>query len=156
MIATFSWRYKEHLFVLMKYAFAVRKASHVRAGVTIFFVCFPYRTWKGSTVTLKFVFKRFDMAIIPPFFKFSFNQSKIYIFGVTGCRCSFKYHTFFSASTIEGTICLNSTVTIKSLLCLFPNNLFVMSYVMAFAFLFLSFHTLVQKHPKKANVSSYS
>ena len=67
MIASFSWRHKERPFVILEYAFAVRKTSHVRAGL-------------------------------------------------------------LSATAIEGTICLNSTVTIESPLFFFLNNLFVMSF----------------------------
>ena len=129
MTASFSWRHKEHLFVILEYAFAFRKTSHVRVVVTFFlFFHFPYITWKDSTVTITFVFKRFYMVIIPLFFKLSFSQSKVYFFRVTGCRCTFVYHTFLSTIAIEETGCLNSTVTIKSLLCFFLNNLFVMSF----------------------------
>ena len=68
------------------------------------------------------------MVIIPLFFELSFIQSKIYIFRVIGCCCTFVYHAFLSAITIEGTICLNSTVTLESLLCFFLNNLFVIPF----------------------------
>ena len=78
MIASFSWRHKKHLFVMLEYAFAVRKTSH-GDGVPFFYYS-PYMTWKGSTVCIKFAFKRFDMVIIPLFFKFSFSQSKICFF----------------------------------------------------------------------------
>ena len=67
------------------------------------------------------------MVITPLFFELSFSQSKIY-FRVTVCCCTFVYHAFLSAITIERTICLNSTVTLKSLLCFFLNNLFVMPF----------------------------
>ena len=126
MIASFSWRHKEHFFVILEYAFAVRKTSHVTAGVTFFFFHFLYITWKGSIVGIKFVFKRFDKVIIPLFFELSFSQSKIYFFRVTGCCCTFTYHTFLFAITVEETICLESTVTLESPLCFFLNNLFVM------------------------------
>ena len=130
MIARFSWRHNEHLFVILEYALAVRKTSYVRAGVTFFFFShFPYITSEGSTVGIRFVFKRFDMVIIPLRFELSFSQSKIYFFRITGCCCTFVYHTFLSAITIKGTICLNSTVTLKSLLCLFLNNLFLCPFV---------------------------
>ena len=127
MIASFSWRHKELLFVILEYAFTVRMTSHVRAGVTTFlFFHLPYITSEGSSVDIKFVFKRYDMVIIPLFFKLSFSQSKIYFFQVTGCYCTFVYHTFLSAITIKGAICLNSIVTLESLLCSFRNILFVM------------------------------
>ena len=81
MIVSFSWRYKEHLFVILEYAFAVRKISHVKAGIIFFsFFHFRYITWKGSTVTIKFFFKRFNMVMIPMFFKLSFSQSKYTFF----------------------------------------------------------------------------
>ena len=92
------------------------------------FFHFPYVTWDGSAVGIKFVFKRFDMVIMPLFFELSFSQSKIYFFSVTGCCCTFVYHTFPSAITIEGTLCLNSTITLESLLCFFLSNLFVMPF----------------------------
>ena len=129
MIASFSWRHKELLFVILEYAFTVRMTSHVRAGVTPFlFFHLPYITSEGSSVDIKFIFKRYDMVIIPLFFKLSFSQSKIDFFRVTGYCCTFVYHAFFSAITIEGTICLNSTVTRESLLCFFLSNLFVMPF----------------------------
>ena len=81
-----------------------------------------------SGSVIKFVSKRFDMIIATFLFKLSFSQSKINFFRVTGCCCTFLYHTFLSAVTAEGAICLNSTVTIKSLLCFFLNNLFVRSF----------------------------
>ena len=67
------------------------------------------------------------MVIIPLLFELSFSQSKIYFFPVTGCCCTFAYHPFLSAITNERKICLNSTVTLESLLCFFLNNLFVNS-----------------------------
>ena len=119
MIASFSWRHKEQLFVILEYAFAVCKTSHVRASVTFFlFFHFPHITSEGGTVIIKSVFKRFDMVIIPLCFELSFSQYKIYCFRVAACCCTFVYHAFLSAITIEGTICLNYTVTLQSLLCL--------------------------------------
>ena len=59
MIASFSWRHEEHLFAMLEYAFAVRKTSHVRAGVAVFsffFFHFPYLTSNGSTVIRKNTF----------------------------------------------------------------------------------------------------
>ena len=78
-----------------------------------------------SGSVIKFVSKRFDMIIATFLFKLSFSQS---FFRVTGCCCTFVYHSFLSAVTVEEAICLNSTVTIKSLLCFFLNNLFVRSF----------------------------
>ena len=73
MIANFSWKYEEYLFVILEYVFAVRKTSHVRAGATFFlFLHFPYV--EDSTVGIKFVFKRFGMVIIPLFFELSFKS----------------------------------------------------------------------------------
>ena len=46
MIACFSWRRKEHLFVILEYVFAVRKTSHVRAGATFFLFFFFFMTWQ--------------------------------------------------------------------------------------------------------------
>ena len=119
MIANFSWRQKEHLFVVLEYVSAVLKS-----WCYIFsFFHFPYVTWKGSTVGIEFVFKRFDMVIIPLFFELSFSQSRIYFFRATGCCCTFVYHAFPSAINTEGKFCLNSTVTLESFLCFFLNNL---------------------------------
>ena len=129
MIASFSWRHKENLFVTLEFAFAVCKTSHIRTVVTSFpFFDFTYTTWEGNTVGIKFVFKRFDMLIIPLFFELSFNQSKMYFFRVTGCCCTFVYQAFLSGITIEGKICLNSTATLEGLLCFFLKNLFVMLF----------------------------
>ena len=125
MNVSLSWRHKEHLFVILEYSFAVRKTSNVRAS-SIFH--FPYITRKSSTVGINFVSKRFGMVIIPLFFKLSFNQSKIYFFLVTGCCSTFPYNFFLSGITIEGTICLRATVTIKNPFCFFLKNLFVMSF----------------------------
>ena len=103
MIASFSWRHKEYLFVTLEYAFtAMEYYFPCKGWCYIFsFFCFPYITWEGSTVGIKFVFKRFDMVIIPLFFEFSFSQSKIYFFQVTGCCCTFVYQAFISAITID-------------------------------------------------------
>ena len=46
-----SWRHKEHLFVILEYAFAVRKTSHVRA--TFSFFHFPYITHNKKIVQTK-------------------------------------------------------------------------------------------------------
>ena len=78
-----------------------------------FFFSFPIHNMRGSTVGIKFVFKRFYMVIIPLLFELSLSQSKIYFFRVTGCCCIFVYHAFLSAITIKGTICLNSTVNTR-------------------------------------------
>ena len=126
MITSFSWRHKKYFFVILEHAFAVRKTSHARAGVTFFH--FPYINCDGSAIGIKFAFKRFDMVIIPLCFEISFSQSKIYFFRVTGCCCTIVYHAFLSAIGIEGTICLNSTVTLEGLLCIFLNILFVMRF----------------------------
>ena len=107
------WRHKEHLFVMLEYAFPVHKISHVRAGVTFSIFLYPYLIRKSSPISIKFVSKRFDMIIILLLFKFSLSQSKIYFFRVTECCCTFVYQTFLSAISIEWAICLNSTVTIK-------------------------------------------
>ena len=58
MIASFSWRHEEHIFAMLEYALAVRKTSHVRAGVAVFFFFFhfPYLTSNGSTVIRKNTF----------------------------------------------------------------------------------------------------
>ena len=125
MNVSLSWRHKEHLFVILEYSFAVRKTSHVRAS---YIFHFPYITRKSSTVGINFVSKRFGMVIIPLFFKLSFSQAIIYFFLVTGCCSTFVYNTSFSGITIEGTICLRATVTIKNLLCFFLKNLFIMSF----------------------------
>ena len=89
---------------------------------------FPYVTWEGSIASMKFVFKRFDMIIIPLFFKLSFSQFEICFFRVAGFCCTFVYHGFLSAITIKGTICLNSTVKLESLFCFFLNNLFLVPF----------------------------
>ena len=129
MIASFSWRHEEHIFVMLEYVFTVRKTSHVRSGAIFFsFFHFPYVTWEGSAVGIKFVFKRFDMVIMRLFFELSFSQSQIYFFWVTGCWCTYVYHAFPSAITIERTLCLNSTITQESLLCFFLRNIFVMLF----------------------------
>ena len=93
-----------------------------------FFISHTCITGKSITAGKKFASKRFDMVKIPLSFKLSFSQSKIYFFWVKDCCCTFVYRTFLSAMTIEGTICLHCTVKIKSLLCFFFNNLFVMSF----------------------------
>ena len=104
MIASFSWRHKEHLFVMLEYAFAVRKTFHVRADITFFFFHFPYITRKSSAVGIKFYF----ITDHNTFFKLSFSQSKIYFFRVTSCCCTF---------VLTKAICLNSTLAIKRVSC---------------------------------------
>ena len=69
MITSFSWRHKKYFFVILEHAFAVRKTSHARAGVTFFH--FPYINCDGSAIGIKFAFKRFDMVIIPLCFEIS-------------------------------------------------------------------------------------
>ena len=48
----------------------------------------------------------------------SVNPRYTFLSKVTGCCCTFVYHAFFSAVTIEGTFCLNSTYTRESLVFL--------------------------------------
>ena len=69
-IANFSWRYKEHLFVMFVYGAAVGIISHTNVAASFFiFFYFPSITWESCTIRIALVSKWLDEVIISLLFK---------------------------------------------------------------------------------------
>ena len=121
MVASFSWKHREHIFVMLEICFRISWDLSCWSSCYVFSIFyFLYVTQKSSAFAIIFNSRMLKMIILPLLFKLYFSQSKIYFLRVRDCCYTFAYHAFVSRVTSERpTLQLQSRVSCVSFWTIF-------------------------------------